>query len=255
MLFNDPRYQPGELDPEPDASSVTTLGYRLAWPPRLGPMTDGTSPISTAPARGLTGAGLGSTERALLRLVGFGAPQQQSPRLGWWSLEPGGAYQVFPPGGKLSTDNTPMLFQDVLGTPLIGRDGLPMMIPRGVDPLFFVNRGLADAAAGPRAVFDGLRKFGQGRDWALQRQGPDNAVIPGFRDAATVALGLYGSAAGLDPHHLLTMQALYALANSDFGDAIRNREYYPLPEINVRNTMLGYQLHRSGRIGPMLTTP
>ena len=105
------------------------------------------------------------------------------------------------------------------------------------------------------AVMDGLTNFGQGRAWDLQRQGPDNTVDQKFIDAATVALGLYGAAAGIYPHDLLMLQSYYALLNSDFGNKERSRKYYPLPETNVENTRLGYELHRSGRIGAPRVAP
>ncbi len=130
-----------------------------------------------------------------------------------------------------------------------------MMIPRGVDQLFFVNRGLADATAGPWAIIRGLRNFGQGRDWDLQRQGPDDTPDQNFVDAATVALGLYGSAAGIYPADLLRLQSFYAMFNSDFGKAVVSPKYDPLPVRNVMNTLRGYELHRSGRIGPTPAAP
>jgi hypothetical protein len=118
-----------------------------------------------------------------------------------------------------------------------------------------VNRGLADRSKGTLSVLDGLSNFRQGGAWDLQRQNPDGIVDPKFIDAATIALGLYGSAAGIDPDRLLRIQSHYARLFSDFKGAQTNAEYHPLPKTNVRNTHLGYDLHRSGRIGLPPTGP
>jgi hypothetical protein len=75
--------------------------------------------------------------------------------------------------------------------------------------------------------------------------------MPQFVDVSSTALGLYGAAAGVDPHDLLSLQALYARFNSKFGERVpRSQQYYPLPETNVANTRKGYQLYYSGRVGP-----
>ena len=57
------------------------------------------------------------------------------------------------------------------------------------------------------------------------------------------------------PADLLRLQSFYAMFNSDFGDAIVSPKYDPLPVTNVLNTLLGYELHRSGRIGPTPAAP
>jgi hypothetical protein len=97
----------------------------------------------------------------------------------------------------------------------LGEGQQPIMMPKGVDPNFFVDQGLADRGD-PARILLNLGNFGQGGAWDLQR--PGNPTMKEFRDAASVAIGLYGAAAGINPHHVLTMQSLYALLYSRFDD-------------------------------------
>jgi hypothetical protein len=255
MRFNDPEYQPSRWNLPGAALTIGQLDDPFAPPQDFTTTADRSVGQRFAQAPVSSDTELSATEIAVMRLVGMGWPPDPAPRPGDGSLEPGSAFQGRPIGGKLSTDNTPIPFMDAYGNPVLKPNGEPMMIPRGVDPLFFVNRGLADASAGPWAVIRGLLKFGQGRDWDLQRQGPDDTVDQDFVDAATVALGLYASAAGVYPNDLLRLQSFYAMFNSDFGDAEVSPKYEPLPVTNVKNTQRGYDLYRSGRIGPTPAAP
>jgi hypothetical protein len=156
------------------------------------------------------------------------------------------------PATTLSYDNTPVPFIDWRGDPVLDPKNGQMMIPKGVDPHFFVDQGHADAAAGPLAVMRGLYNFRQGGPWDLQRPGNMSAFV----DAASTAIGLYSAAAGVYPHDLLSLQALYAFFNSKFGDDDpRSFKYWPLPERNVANTYKGYELYRSSRVGPTPGAP
>jgi hypothetical protein len=90
-------------------------------------------------------------------------------------------------------------------------------------------------------------QFGQGGPWDAQRV--DGHFVDEYRDYATIALGLYMAAAGVPMQIALLVQDTYAWGNSTFDpkekmDAI----YRNLPVRNIRNTELGYELYRSGRI-------
>lgn len=256
MSFNDPRYQPRQWGFAALPSDTILVGDPFGWPRDL----DESANDSLTPEPGQTAdpdtPGLSPPNAALLRFVGLDSVNGPALRLVDDLREPSGGVQRSPVGaGKLSTDNTPVPFLDVHGNPvLIGKDG-PIMIPRGVDPAFFVNRGLADRSKGALSVLDGLWNFRQGGAWDLQRQNPDSTVDRKFIDAATIALGLYGSAAGIDPDELLRTQSYYARIFSNFKNAPTNPTYHPLPQTNVQNTHLGYDLHRSGRIGLPPTGP
>jgi len=71
-------------------------------------------------------------------------------------------------------------------------------------------------------------------------------------DGATIALGLYAAAAGMPEDELLKMQNDYAREFSSFrpGTEMNIPDHQFLPKRNVINTHIGYELYRSGRIGP-----
>ena len=87
-----------------------------------------------------------------------------------------------------------------------------------------------------------------GRRRDLQRVGPGKKINTDFIDFSTVAIGLYGAAAGIPLNVLLTMQDVYAASHSKFGTAERDGTYTHLREDNVWNTRPGYDLFASGRI-------
>ena len=72
--------------------------------------------------------------------------------------------------------------------------------------------------------------------------------IGDFTDFSTVAIGLYGAAAGIPLNVLLGIQDLYAAGHSKFGSAKMDDTFPHLPEANVWDTKLGYDLFSSGRI-------
>jgi hypothetical protein len=160
------------------------------------------------------------------------------------------------PAARLPYDNTPVPFLDWRGDPIIGPDGDAMMIPKGADPHFFVDQGLADRSAGWASTARSLANFGQGHPWDLQRQEPDKPMKNQFRDAASVAIGLYGAAAGVPQPVMLGLSGLYAAKNSTFPkDEPRDPLYVTLSKRNVDNTKLGYELYQTGRIGPTPGAP
>lgn len=70
-----------------------------------------------------------------------------------------------------------------------------------------------------------------------------------YVDYATVAIGLYGASAGLPVDQILTVENEYARRNSLYPGQKKDKTYPFLPERNVANTRLGYDLYDSGRIG------
>ena len=126
---------------------------------------------------------------------------------------------------------------------MLRSDRKPLLMPSDADPRFFVDAGQIYGMAG-------LINFRQGGSWDLQRVGPEGKFVGDFTDFATVAIGLYGAAASIPLDVLLTIQDRYAAGHSNFGSAKMDDKFTHLPEVNVRNTRLGYDLFASGRIGP-----
>jgi hypothetical protein len=141
---------------------------------------------------------------------------------------------------------TPVPFKDDKGNPVLDDKGGQMMMPSDADPHFFVDAGQIFGSAG-------LANFRQGGPWDLQRVGPDRTFVKDFTNYSTVAIGLYGAAAGIPLDTLLAIEDSYAASHSDFGSAERDSKYTHLRAENVWNTRFGYELYSSGRIGPSPT--
>jgi hypothetical protein len=141
---------------------------------------------------------------------------------------------------------TPAPLKDDKGASILNADGGQMMLPSDADPHFFID-------AGKLYGLPGLANFRQGGPWDLQRVGPDRMFIKDFTDFSTVAIGLYGAAAGIPADTLLSIQDRYAAGHSNFGPAKMDAKYTHLAEKNVWNTRLGYDLYSSGRIGASST--
>ena len=116
-------------------------------------------------------------------------------------------------------------------------------------PEFFVEQGRRLRHYPPEAMLTllalDLLKFRRWYPWDAQRR--DGRFYGQWVDYATVAIGLYGAAAGMSERLLLTIQDEYARQGSDFKDAPRDPVYRNLREANVQNTRLGYELYRSGQ--------
>lgn len=142
--------------------------------------------------------------------------------------------------------------------------GQQMLRPAGLDPHFFVKQGIADKSrydalnhiANPygsdaslaflsRELMQ-LYKLRQGGEWDAQRVG--GQYHPEYVDYATVAIGLYAASTGVSRDIILRIQDAYAARHSHFGPRIKmDKTYTHLPERNVANTDLGFQLYESGR--------
>ncbi|HUI17776.1 MAG TPA: hypothetical protein VL244_08940 [Alphaproteobacteria bacterium] len=133
-------------------------------------------------------------------------------------------------------------------------------MPPGEDPHFFIDQGLLH-----RMFMGGiptevelyqmvetlmpLIKFRQGGAWDAQRI--KGTVVHEFINYATVALGLYGAAAGIDIDSMLEIENIYfALQSTHRKGAEMDKTYTHLPETNVKDTELGYELFETGKIGP-----
>jgi hypothetical protein len=173
-------------------------------------------------------------------------------------------------GGTSKTDA--VFFVDDKGQPVQEHgQGAAIFRPAGLDPHFFVNQGIADqkmvadalkanpnfltpgnaAAVSGSAAYElnQLAKFNQGHEWDAQRIG--GHFHPEFVDYATVAIGLYADAAGITENQILSIENNFALLESHYPPGTpMDSTYTHLPERNVANTDLGYQLVDSGRIQP-----
>ena len=169
----------------------------------------------------------------------------------------------------------PVLFVDDQGRAVMAWDEKPMFFPAGLDPHFFVRKGLEDkelvreilafggetgSFAALAYIFAELSRFNRQFPWDAQRWGkwPHEENYPLFVDYATVAIGLYAAAAGIPKYLILEAEDLVG-RGSNFGDFIPDGTYTHLPERNVKNTGIGYDLFESGRIvaapSPWRVTP
>ena len=133
-------------------------------------------------------------------------------------------------------------------------------MPPGEDPHFFIDQGLLHRMFMGGIPTEGelyqmvetlmpLIKFRQGGAWDAQRV--EGTVVQDFIDYATLAIGLYGAAAGIDMNSMLIIEEYYARIFSRYPKNVKKDETYThLPETNVKNTELGYELFETGRIGP-----
>jgi hypothetical protein len=156
----------------------------------------------------------------------------------------------------------PVPLMDSHGNPITDAHGNPILRPADLPPEMFVREGQAirdkftaalkqDSGVllsyATAELYDKLRQFGQGAIWDAQRiQGQ---AVDEYRDYATIAIGLFAAAAGLPIQIALQIENVYAFFRSKFDPAEQKDEVYTnLPERNVRNTEIGYELYESGRI-------
>jgi hypothetical protein len=153
----------------------------------------------------------------------------------------------------------PVALVDSSREPILDAQGNPLLRPDDKPPEMFVQEGLA-----ARNAFFGLTrlgavslavamfveraaKFGQGGPWDAQRINGQN--VDEYRDYATIAIGLYMAAASVPIEIALLVENEYARRHSEFDrDEPKDAVYRYLPKRNVRNTEIGYDLYRSGRI-------
>lgn len=156
----------------------------------------------------------------------------------------------------------PVPLVDDAGNAVLDFHGQPILRPEGFDPHYFIEQGLRDrkefempdilgdggsAAAASARVIDHLAKFRQSGAWDAQRVG--GIFHKEFRDYATVAIGLYASAAGLSEDRILSLQNFYARQFSRFNKiSTFNSKYQSLPQENIYNTDVGYSLFHNKKL-------
>jgi hypothetical protein len=146
-------------------------------------------------------------------------------------------------------DNLAVHFVDDRGTPVKDKDGAVVSRPKSPLPSFFVDEGLA-TKYGP-AGYRKLLLFRQGRIWDMQRDG--KMYFPEFVEYASIVIGLFGAASAINETLLLVISDVYAIAASTHRYSPANPRdptFGALPARNIWNTRLGYQLYKTGRIGP-----
>lgn len=148
------------------------------------------------------------------------------------------------------------------------RDGKPVMsvdeqgntvqvlAPEGVNFNVFAEMGDKDKKEGRAAILARLGNFVQGGPWDLQRPVTESrngvptktAYDKRFVNAASVAIGIYAAAAGWDLHDILTVSNAFAAVASSHGKVKYSKKYKALPERNVLNTTIGYNMQKDGKI-------
>ncbi len=147
------------------------------------------------------------------------------------------------PSARRSVDSLPLL--GPAGVPLSGASGAPLMFPSHLPPSFFVEQGERLRHYPPEALLTllalDLARFRQGGSWDAQRHG--GRFVGEWVDYATVAIGLYAAAAGMPLDWILRIQDEYAKRYSNFGNVPMDAVWTHLPERNVRNTRMGYDMY------------
>ena len=128
---------------------------------------------------------------------------------------------------------------------------------KAVESMSDNGQSMADAAAAgfafDRFLLDislrntPLRRFGQQGLWDVQRH-HSKAIMPEFREAASIYIGIYAAAAGIPRDMIQEIQDDYASLNSQFSNQKMDGTYRALPEVNVGNVNIGYNLVLDKRI-------
>jgi hypothetical protein len=79
-----------------------------------------------------------------------------------------------------------------------------MQQPSDVDPEMFIKLG-REVASDPARAYARLFWFQHGGRYDIQRVGSDKEPTKGFEDFGNVAIGLYGAAANLPEHTVLSI--------------------------------------------------
>jgi hypothetical protein len=136
------------------------------------------------------------------------------------------------PGDSYSGSD-PLL--DKSGRLVIGGDQKPVLMPMGTDMELFAAAGRSPQL--PADLLLDLKKFQYG-SWDLQRQG--NNFETSYIDAASVAIGVHAAAdAKCQPSHRIICPT-YA------PGTVMSSTYGNLPQRNVDNTTIGYNLVKTG---------
>ena len=140
--------------------------------------------------------------------------------------------------GATKPDLTPKLLTTADGKPVLNDMGEPIHYPAAYPPEFFKNAG-EQAAQFNSFLPSDLYKFRQGGEWDMQRL--SGKFDENYIDYATVAIGIYSDAAGINADAILTIQNIYAGEYSKYKDGTTFDSHYKnLPASNVYNTYIGY---------------
>ncbi|MCQ8280166.1 DUF4214 domain-containing protein [Acetobacteraceae bacterium KSS8] len=155
--------------------------------------------------------------------------------------------------------NTPIVLFDDNGN-TVQSQGNTVVWPASLDPKMFVKQGLADSieykalgttdgggAAQLAYLMGKVSAFKQGGVWDAQRVGGTFNSM--YVDYATIAIGLYASALGISQNEILNIENSYAYLFSSYPQGTAMDPIYTnLPERNVINTGIGYELVNDNRI-------
>jgi hypothetical protein len=110
-----------------------------------------------------------------------------------------------------------------------------------------LSLGLAKAQIELSMRFDPIANLGQGHVWDVQRfQGTS---LPQFTPAASIYIGIYGAAAGIPEQMMQEIRNDYAFVSSKWSSGtVMNSTYTSLPNVNVDNVHIGYQLVLDGQV-------
>ncbi len=141
---------------------------------------------------------------------------------------------------------TASLMTDDHGNVVMDARGGPALMPVGFTAQQFVASGEKMKDYPVEARVD-LSKFKQGGPWDLQRL--NGKFDSRFTDGATIAIGLYASAAGIPFKSLMTIQNDYAAIMSTWKTGTpMDQTWTHLPIRNVTNTAIGYRLYENGLV-------
>jgi hypothetical protein len=141
---------------------------------------------------------------------------------------------------------TASLMTDDHGNVVMDARGSAALMPVGFTAQQFVASGEKMKDYPVEARVD-LSKFKQGGPWDLQRL--NGKFDSRFTDGATIAIGLYASAAGIPFKSLMTIQNNYAAVMSTWKTGTpMDQTWTHLPVRNVINTGIGYRLYENGLV-------
>ncbi len=161
---------------------------------------------------------------------------------------------------KVLPPRKPLKMYDSDGNPVMSVDrwgnSVQVEAPEGVNFHVFGEIGEKDRNAGDPAIFERLTNFVHGGPWDLQRPVTEtrngmprkNTYDDKFVNAASVAIGIYAAAAGWSLDDILRWTNRFAAVKSNFGNVKFSQTYKSLPERNVLNTTLGYNMQKDGKI-------
>ncbi|CAI3961431.1 hypothetical protein, partial [Commensalibacter communis] len=155
-------------------------------------------------------------------------------------------------------ESAPIVFHTNDGKAVLNYKGEVVHYPAGAHDLILKivqtaeqNRNLF-TSVNPAQLYYYLGKFAQGQDWDIQRLYVSKGIDPRYRDVSTIAIGMFGAAAGIPEAEILNIENTYAWEKSKFtftkedpADVI----YTHLPKLNVENTKKGYEIYNNNQFG------